>query len=78
MKIDFREINLGIVCPLANEQDTVQSFIEELLKVCRSFYFSSIKLFVVIDNASSDRTLEIITALEFEIEELRFGLDVSK
>ena len=47
----FPEINLGIVCPIANERDTAELFVKDVLAECRSFKFKSVKFFTIFDSA---------------------------
>ena len=65
-------INLGIVCPMANELDTAESFIKEVLEKCRSFEFNTIKFFVILDNASKDGTVDLVQQMSKEINEVIF------
>ena len=54
-------INLGIVCPMANEADSAAAFIDQVLSCCAGF--RSVQFFVVIDNASRDNTLDLLLKL---------------
>ena len=68
---DFtRRVNLGIVCPMANERDTAQLFVREVLAECHKFRFRSVRFFVILDNASTDGTFDIILALSEELPEV--------
>ena len=58
--LQFSEISLGIVCPMANEEATAVSFVTELLRECKRQYFKSLILFVILDNQSKDRTRELL------------------
>jgi dolichol-phosphate mannosyltransferase len=49
-------IDLGVVCPMANEAATAVQFVESVLDECARFPFRSIRMFVVIDRASRDST----------------------
>jgi dolichol-phosphate mannosyltransferase len=56
----FSAIRLGIVCPMANEEATATSFVDELLRECKVQGFNSVTLFVVLDQVSKDRTRELL------------------
>ena len=64
-------INLGIVCPMANERATAVPFIEELLGQCNSWGFKSVTFFAVLDRASRDGTLGLLRGLEKTRAEVR-------
>jgi dolichol-phosphate mannosyltransferase len=57
---DLDSINLGIVCPMANESETAVAFIKDVLNVCESQGFKSVNFFAVLDNLSRDNTLELL------------------
>jgi len=59
--IEPSRINLGIVCPMANERLTALDFINEVLKQCRDF--KSVKFFAVFDNACKDGTCDMLKEL---------------
>lgn len=67
----FAHVNLGIVCPMANERDTATRFVREILDECSRAGFRSVKMFLVLDNASKDGTLEILRELEQAEPQLR-------
>ncbi|MFP4296910.1 MAG: hypothetical protein ACLFT0_03515 [Spirulinaceae cyanobacterium] len=50
------EIALGIVCPMANEQDTACHFVEEVLEYCRGF--AQVRFFAILDQVSRDAWLQ--------------------
>ncbi len=56
-----RDIRLGVVCPMANEEQTAVRFIEAVLTYCQSYGFKSVEMFVVLDRACKDRTLAFLT-----------------
>ncbi|HEY9637151.1 MAG TPA: glycosyltransferase [Coleofasciculaceae cyanobacterium] len=60
--LHLQEIKLGIVCPMANERDCVEQFVKEVLEQCRSF--KSVIFFAILDNASTDGTVEYLAELE--------------
>ncbi len=57
-KLDTSELNLGIVCPMANEADVAVDFVKETLENCQDF--ASVTFFAVLDYASTDNTLDIL------------------
>lgn len=64
-------INLGIVCPMANERTTAASFVNEVLAQCQSQNFKSITFFAVLDRVSKDGTVELLRDLEKEQPQLQ-------
>lgn len=56
-----RAVHLGLVCPMANEEDTVERFIIDVLSHCEDF--QTLSFFVVIDQVSRDQTLVILQKL---------------
>jgi len=60
----YADKRLGIVCPVANEERTIEAFIEEVLAVCGSFPFATLRFFLILDHASTDNTLAIARALD--------------
>lgn len=58
----YREIDLGIVCPMANERDSVEQFVKEVLEQCKDF--KSVTFFAILDNVSTDGTVEYLAELE--------------
>lgn len=61
VRLSRATINLGIVCPMANELDSAEAFIAQVLSHCTEF--KSVQFFVVIDNASRDNTLDLLLKL---------------
>ena len=57
----LRSINLGIVCPMANERDSAETFVKLVLEQCMNF--KSVKFFAVLDKASTDGTRDILVNL---------------
>lgn len=58
--LQFSDINLGIVCPMASEEQTAVPFVKAVLKQCRSRNFKSIVFFAILDRACKDKTLELL------------------
>ena len=56
-----QSIHLGIVCPMANEQDTAERFTKEILRECN--IFKKVSFFVVFDNSCTDDTINIEKSL---------------
>lgn len=69
--LQLSSINLGIVCPMANERTTAVSFVSDVLERCTSQGFKSVTFFAVLDKASKDGTLELLRNLEREQSHLR-------
>ena len=57
----FSEINLAIVCPMANERSTAVEFIQSVLQQCRTF--KSVTFFTVFDNKCKDGTYDLLKTL---------------
>lgn len=55
---DLCEIDLGIVCPMANEHTTAVEFINAVLSQCTGF--KSVKFFAVFDHACKDGTFDLL------------------
>lgn len=64
-------INLGVVCPMANERDTAEHFLREVLAACEPFRFKSLTFFAVLDRVSRDGTLDLLRKLEGTLPQLR-------
>ena len=52
---------LGIACPMANEEENCVEFVEAVLAECSAF--RQVRMFVVLDRVSKDRTRELLEAL---------------
>jgi dolichol-phosphate mannosyltransferase len=65
------DINLGVVCPMANERATAVRFIEEVLEQCGPWEFKSVTFFAVLDRVSKDGTLELLRELEKKRPEVK-------
>jgi dolichol-phosphate mannosyltransferase len=66
----FSEIKLGVVCPMANEEESAARFVSEVLAECVPHGFASVKFFAVLDRVSKDRTREVLDELKAERPEL--------
>jgi dolichol-phosphate mannosyltransferase len=56
--VNFEDIKLGIVCPMANESQTAQEFIRQVIERCKNF--KSIIFFSILDNKCSDGTYQLL------------------
>lgn len=56
------EIRLGIVCPMANEEESVVGFVNAALDRCEGF--KSVTFFAILDRVSRDRTRELLNELK--------------
>ena len=57
-ELQLRDVNLGIVCPMANERSTAAEFVKAVLEQCKGF--KSVKFFAVFDNACKDGTYDLL------------------
>ncbi len=58
--LQFSEIHLGVVCPMASEEESAARFVDAVLEQCRTKGFKSVTFFVILDRACKDRTREIL------------------
>ena len=63
------EVNLGIVCPMANERETAVELVNSVLQQCRNF--KSVKFFAVFDNKCKDGTFDLLSQLPDKPPELQ-------
>ena len=63
-------INLGIVCPMANEEASVVAFVKAVLDECIPRGFKTVRFFAVLDRVSRDRTRELLNDLKMERPQL--------
>lgn len=59
--ISRRVIHLGIVCPMANEENCVERFTAEVLSYCEGF--RAVSFFPVLDRVSNDKTLDLLSKI---------------
>jgi dolichol-phosphate mannosyltransferase len=57
-RLQLTDINLGIVCPMANERPTAVEFVKAVLKQCKGF--KSVKFFAIFDNMCKDGTYDLL------------------
>lgn len=67
----FSRVRLGVVCPMANERDSAERFVGEVLAACEPFAFASVTFFAVLDRVSKDGTLDLLRAREATEPRLR-------
>jgi dolichol-phosphate mannosyltransferase len=63
------EVNLGIVCPMANERERAVEFVNSVLAQCNGF--KRVTFFAVLDNASIDGTIELLKEFESQQPQLK-------
>jgi dolichol-phosphate mannosyltransferase len=61
--MNYRDIRLGIVCPMANERENAELFVREIITTCARFNFKWMKMFLVFDRKSTDGTIDIMRHL---------------
>src|SRR5215213_844431 len=64
-------VQLGVVCPMANELGSAERFVREVLAACEPFAFKSLTFFAVLDRVSRDGTLDLLRDLEATLPQLR-------
>jgi dolichol-phosphate mannosyltransferase len=64
-------ISLGIVCPMANEENCAAAFVSEVLEKCRQEGFKWVTFFAILDQKSTDRTRGILDDLATRQTDLR-------
>ena len=65
------DISLGIVCPMANEENCAAAFVTEVLEKCLQEGFKSVTFFAVLDRKSTDQTRSILDDLATRQTDLR-------
>ncbi|MFZ0033519.1 MAG: glycosyltransferase [Sedimentisphaerales bacterium] len=65
----FSKVNMGIVCPMANERPTAVEFVNAVLEQCRDF--KSVMFFVVFDNSCKDGTIDLVKGLQNKLPQLK-------
>src|SRR5712692_2687848 len=70
-RLQSANIDLGIVCPMANESGTAIQFVNDVLRQCQSESLRSVTFFAVLDHASKDGTLELLRDLAKRQTQLR-------
>jgi dolichol-phosphate mannosyltransferase len=67
----FSDIQLAVVCPMANEIETAVRFVDDVVLVCRRYNFRSVTFLAVLDNVSKDGTLDVLRSHVATCPELR-------
>lgn len=62
---------VAVVCPMANEIETAERFVREVLDVLAPLRFASVCFVAVLDKVSRDGTLDHLRALAAQVPELR-------
>src|SRR6202158_3630603 len=70
-RAQLSDISLGIVCPMANEENSAAVFTSEVLEKCRPEGFKSVTFFAILDQKSTDKTREILDDLATRRSDLR-------
>jgi dolichol-phosphate mannosyltransferase len=65
------DISLGIVCPMANEENCAAEFVTEVLEKCRQEGFKSVTFFAILDRKSTDNSRNILDDLATRQTDLR-------
>ena len=56
---------------MANERETAERFVREVVAACEPFRFKSVTFFAVLDRVSRDGTVELLRGLETAVPQLR-------
>ncbi len=67
--LQFSNVSLGIVCPMANERSNAIEFVNAVLEQCIGF--KSVMFFVVFDNSCKDGTIDLLKELQNKLPELK-------
>jgi dolichol-phosphate mannosyltransferase len=70
-KIHLSSISLGIIIPMANESETVEDFVKAVCEEVKRHDFKSFNLFAILDNVSTDGTLNILEEISNDYPELK-------
>ncbi len=68
--VNYSDISLGIICPMANVKDTAVNFVNDVLDSCRPFGFKSLMFYVVFDGACTDGSYDILKSFSEDTPEL--------
>lgn len=55
------QIHLAVVCPMANEVNSAEAFVNQVLQQCQGF--KSVTMFAILDRVSNDGTLDVLLSL---------------
>ena len=67
--VQIDKIKLGIVCPMANEKNTAEDFVRDVLETCTGF--RDVVFFVIFDRSCKDGTFDLLGSLPDKPGELR-------
>ncbi len=67
----YKDITLGIACPMANERDNAIAFVDAVMSVCRPMGFRKIHFFTIFDRVCTDGTYEMLLEHAAKVPELR-------
>ncbi len=56
--IDTAQIRLAIICPMANEKDSAEKLVDQVLTCCDGF--REVRFFAILDNACKDGTVDLL------------------
>jgi dolichol-phosphate mannosyltransferase len=65
----FSNIKLGVVCPMANEKQTAERFVKDVLDKCSEF--GAVIFFTVFDKSCKDGTVDLLRDLGKDLPQLR-------
>jgi len=65
-----KTIKLGIICPMANEIDSCERFVKEVITECNKFGFNSFYFISIFDKASTDGTFDLFQSLSKALPKL--------
>ena len=66
----YASLHLAVVCPMANEAETAERFVLDVLSNCRQYPFATVTFHAVLDKASRDGTLDLLRNLARTVPEL--------
>ena len=59
-------INLGIVCPMANERENAEKFVLDVIEMCKKYNFRSVTMYTIFDNVCTDGTYGLLKEKDIE------------
>jgi dolichol-phosphate mannosyltransferase len=68
---EFRDIQLGVVTPMANERATAERFVVEVRRHCSAYPFRKIMHHIVFDRTCTDGTLDLLRRLQDRFPDLQ-------
>jgi dolichol-phosphate mannosyltransferase len=67
----FRDLQLGVVTPMANERNTAERFVVEVWQHCSAFQFRHTTHHVVFDRTCTDGTIDLLRGLQVNFPHLQ-------